>query len=820
VVDLHRFDALVTQALRKQADDDERVERLRQALQLWRGPPLADVRGAWADLVRVRWQRRHVEAAVACGTALLRQGHPETAVDLLAGVASAYPLAETVTAALMQALAGCGRRAEALSAYAALRARLSDELGTDPGPGVQEVHNALLRDPVQVERVITALPRAPSIFVGRRVELRALDNALTRLSAPVVALTGTAGVGKTVLALHWAHRVAERFPDGQLFVDLHGFDPSGQIKDSVEALRELLEALDVSPERMPTQPGALAALFRTVTAGRRMLVVLDNARDAEHVRPLLPGGAGCCVVVTSRTDLTPMVATAEAVAVVLDLFSPAEARELLLRRLGGERVEREPAAVDRLIAGCGRLPIALSIAAARIARTGTPLSAFAAALRNVRGRLDALDAGDDRTAVRSVLAWSYAALGASAAELLRRLSLHPGESIPLAAAASIAGWPEFDAAAQLEELTRARMLVEPAPGRFAFHDLVRAYAQEVTERVDDPAELHAARQRMLDHYLHTACTAATRLNPHRPAITRPPAAPGTLVTVLDDHDAALAWFAAEQRTLVALVGQSAATGFDGYTWRLAWTLVDVLDRRGHWHDQITVQRLAIQAAERQADAIAQAHAHRFLGRAYTRVSRFGDAEVHFRRSLQLYREQPDPAPQADVHRALAWLAEQRGEHDEALRSAQEALQLYRAAGDTAGVAKSLNNLAWLQTNTGDQVAAVAACREALALQQALGDRFGEADTWDTLGFARHRLGEYALAAECYREALAIFRAEGDRYNEAETLTHLGDVETAAGAPDAAQLAWQEALAILEELGHPDVGGLRQKMADAAAAARS
>src|SRR5262249_40894759 len=453
------------------------------------------------------------------------------------------------------------------------------------------------------------LPKAPVAFTGRVRELDRLNEALTAVLDPaepadervgvvvISAIAGTAGVGKTALAVHWAHQVADRFPDGQLYVNLRGFDQVGAVMGYAEAGRGFRDALGVPVAGIPVGVDAQAALYRSVLAGRRMLVVLDNARDPGQVRPLLPAAPGCLVLVTSRNQLCGLVAADGARLLTLDLLTRAEARTLLARRLGPDRTAAEPDAVEEIITRCARLPLALAVVAARAAtHPRFPLHALTADLRGVHDRLDALDGGDLATDVRAVFSWSYQALGGGAARLFRLLGLHPGPDIstpapvtPPPAAASLAARPAPGARALLAELARANLVVEHAPGRHTSHDLLRVYASQLAQTIDSDGERRAATGRMLDHYLHTAYAADRMLYPARDPIMLAPLRPGVTPEQPADHQQALAWFTAEHPALLAAVEYAGATGWDTHTWQLAWTLWTFLHWQGHWHDQVPVQ---------------------------------------------------------------------------------------------------------------------------------------------------------------------------------------------------------------------------------------
>ncbi|MGQ0776986.1 MAG: ATP-binding protein [Pseudonocardiales bacterium] len=629
----------------------------------------------------------------------------------------------------------------------------------------------------------------------------------------ISALTGTAGVGKTALAVHWAHRVAQRFPDGQLYVNLRGFDPTGSVMTPAEAVRGFLDAFAVPPQRIPVSLEAQTALYRSLLAGRRVLVVLDNARDAEQVRPLLPGSPGCLVVVTSRHQMSGLVTAEGAYPLTVDLLTVDEAQQLLARRLGAGRVAAEPDAVDEIITRCARLPLALAIVAARAAyHPRVPLEMLAGELRDSQRRLDVFASEDVTTDARAAFSWSYHSLGGDAAGVFRLLGLQPGPDIAVPAAASLAGVPPGRVRPLLAELAHAHLIFENVPNRFAFHDLLRAYAAELAQALDPAAERRAALHRVLDHYAHTAQAAALLLDPHRDSITLAPVQPGVMPEELDNYKHALNWFTVEHLTLLASVDQAVRDGFDTHAWWLTWTLTDFFDLRGHWHDLVATQNAAVGAARRLSDRAGQAHAHRGLARAYTRLGRYDDAHVHFRYAQNLYGELGDCAGQGYVHLNLGYVRARQGRHDEALHHAQQALDLHRAAGNEDGQAGALNALGWYHAQLGDHRHALTCCRQALALLRKLGDSHREAGTWDSLGYIHHHLGDYPEASACYQHSLDLVRDRSDRYGEAATTTRLGDTHHATGDYDSARTAWQHALDILDALGHPDAGQVRAKLA--------
>jgi tetratricopeptide (TPR) repeat protein len=616
------------------------------------------------------------------------------------------------------------------------------------------------------------LPAAVAHFAGRSGELAALTGLVcgradTGGTVVISAIGGTAGVGKTALAVYWAHQVSDRFPDGQLYVNLRGFDPSGQVMAPAEAVRRFLDAPGVSAERIPVDLDAQAALYRSQLAGKRVLVVLDNARDTAQVRPLLPGAPTCLVLVTSRNQLTGLIAADSARPITLDLLTDDEARQLLARRLGADRVAAEPDAVAEIITGCAHLPLALALVAARAAirpHLGLPL--LAEELRDTQDRWQALAGDDPTTDVRVVFSWSHRALTQDAARLFRLLGLHPGPDLSAPAAASLAGVPASTVRPLLGELTRASLLVEHTPGRYSFHDLLRAYAAHLTRTTDTAQQRHSATVRILDHYLHTAHTADRLLDPTGDPTTLIAPQPGVTPEPLTDYRQAMDWFTIEHPVLLAAVDHAAATGLDTHTWQLIWTLDPFLGRRGHWHDWAASARAAVAAAHRLADPPAQIRTHSSLAAAYIPLGRFDDAHTELGHALDLATQIGDQTGQANVHRILAYLWEQRGGYPQALDHAWQALDLCQAAGHQRGQARALSAVGWYHALLGEYQQALTACQQALTLHQDLNNREGQANTWASLGYAHHHLGNRTHALTCYQHAFTLYRDLGDRYYEA------------------------------------------------------
>jgi DNA-binding SARP family transcriptional activator len=799
-LDLAVFDDLVA---RGRAAHDPAP--LREALALWRGPALDGLGGV--QLGRAAAALDESRLAVVEDCLAWESDRSTVSLDELRELVAAYPLRERLVGLLIAALARGGRRDEALAVYRSLAARLAEDLGIDPSPELRRRYQALRRAEVPAQ-----LPADVAGFVGRASELDRLDGLLsdaqTARAVVVSAIDGTAGVGKTALAVHWAHQVRDKFPDGQLYVNLHGYSTVAPT-DPADVLGAFLRGLGVAASRIPAAAAAAAAMFRSELADRRILVVLDNAAGADQVRPLLPDAPGCLALVTSRETLPALTA---AVPVTLDVLSPADAYALLGQILGTDRVAAEPAAAGEIARLCAYLPLALRIAAANLSDE-EPIAGYAARLAASDDRLAALSvAGDERAAARAAFDLSYTDLPASTQRMFRLLGTAPGPDISLPAAASLAALDTHQTTVLLDRLVAAHLVDEHSPGRYSLHDLLRAYATQLAHTTDTDPQRHAATHRILDHYLHTAYTADRLLNPTRDPITLTPPQPGVIPEHPADYTPALAWFTAEHPVLLAAVGHAAAAGFDTHTGLLAWALATFLERRGHWHDWAAVGRAAVAAAERPADPIAQARAHRNLALAYVQLGRLDDAHTQLSHALRPATGAGDPLGQAHTHHNLAYLWARRGHPAQALDHALQGLSLYRAAGHQAGQARALNLVGWCHALLGDHQQALTACQQARTLFQELGDRQGQAHTWDSLGYAYRQLGHHTQAATCYQQALDLRRDLGDRYYEAATLTHLGDTHHTAGIDQAARDAWQQALAILDDLDHPDADNVCAKLA--------
>jgi tetratricopeptide (TPR) repeat protein/transcriptional regulator with XRE-family HTH domain len=661
------------------------------------------------------------------------------------------------------------------------------------------------------------LPAAVRHFVGRTRELQALDELLGQVAgekdtAVIAVIGGSAGVGKTTLAVHWAHKAAEHFPDGQLYLNLRGFDRSGTMVTSADAVRRLLDALQVPAAQIPANLEAQADLYRSLMAGKRVLVVLDNARDDEQVRPLLPGTPGCLAVVTSRTQLVGLVASHDALSLTLGPLASAEARELLASRLGSDRIRTESAAVDKVIALCARLPLALAIVAARVV-LGPPdlITSLTHELEDARSRLAALDAGDVNLSAQTVFSWSYQCLSEPAARMFRLLGLLPGPDISGPAAASLANVGAGQARTVLQELARANLVSEHPCGRYAFHDLLHGYARDLAHATDSEHDRRLAFHRALDYYLYSARAAAHVLHPSHDQSAVPPPQAGVIEQSFSGSELAIAWFEAERQVMVAMIAPAVSAGLDTQVVRLAAHLSGFLNRGGYLADLAATQQAALGAAERVGDGRGQARARRMLGQVSTELGDFDEARQQFGYALELEDRFGNCRSQGRAVCTIAFALIQQGSFAEALAECRRALELFQEGDDRCGQAAILNNMAWCLSQLGSHEQAAAHSQRSISLYHELKDLYGESAAWDTLGVTQHCRRDYVAAAESYQMAIRLAVESSDRSRLAESLSRLGDVHSETGSVRAARDAWTSALEILEDLPGPEADQVRGKL---------
>ncbi|MDG4821814.1 BTAD domain-containing putative transcriptional regulator [Asanoa sp. WMMD1127] len=836
--DEHSLDLLRFRGLAQTARDDlvggddvGAVRRFAEALDLVQGRCAANLPASVrADPVFVGVDRACADVAREAADCALRAGRSEAVVTAVRMAADRDPLDESLQARLMLLLAATGRQAEALSVYERARALLADELGIDPGAELRAAHTTLVRAAATAPTSTTDVRRIPptnaivrpaqlptdlATFTGRRDALRrVLDLTPSGARAQIVsAISGMAGVGKTTTAVHWAHRVADRYPDGQLYVNLRGFDPGGSVMRPDEALRHFLDAFGVAPERVPRTVDGQAALYRSLLAERRVLILLDNARDAEQVRPLLPGSPGCLVIVTSRDDLAGLVATHDAHPMSLDVLSEADSYELLVQRLGRHQVDAEPDATAEIIRRSGCLPLALAVLAARAALR--PSLSLGDVLRDLTADDDALDTfahTDIAVDVRTVFSWSYHALTVAGARLFRLLGHARTGDVTVPAAASLAAVSERQVRSLLAELVRTSLVNQTGPGRYAMHDLLTAYASELAADTDTDDDRRAALRRLFDHYLHTAMANSRQVNP-RPGIDVEPPVPGAIVGGERDREHALAWFTRERPALLAAVTRSAATLFPGHTWRLAWAMGPHLHWRGHWADWVMTQEAALAALEDTDETLGKAHVNSQLGLAYTEFGRYDDARARLQEAIGHFASLHHHTGLAEAYRRLAGISYKEERYDQALAALSTAFEQCVAGADRLSQGHVLNSIAWVQILRGEHQQALESAEQALPLIVEYGNLQGEAATRDTLGHALHHLGRYQEAADSYRAAIRVRQITGDRVYEANTLHRLGDNHAVAGEPDLAATTWREALAIMTDIGHPDTDAVAAKLTD-------
>jgi DNA-binding SARP family transcriptional activator len=799
-----------------------------EALDLWQGEPLADLDLLSAHPAVIALVRHRAAVVSDFAETAVGAGLHDRALPHLQALAEYDPLDERAHAWLMITLAGTGQQAAALSVYDRLRRRLDEQLGVRPGEALMEAHARVLRQDVPVglgsarlaSRPEAAsarqLPHGPGAFVGREREQRAL-RALAEQSvdaASVCLLDGVAGVGKTALAIHAGRRLAELFPDGQLYADLGGFGPHREPTPPGEALTGFLRALGVGPLAIPAALDEQAALYRSLLAGKRMLIVLDNAADADQVRPLLPGEPGALVLVTSRRRLSGLTARDGAVRLTLGPLAAPEAMLLLDQVLGHDRVRAEPQAAADISARCGLLPLALRIAADRAARyISMPLADLADQLAAEHARLDVLDAGEDATALRAVFSWSYTALPPEAARMFRLLGLHTGPDISVPAAAALIAADEPETGRLLELLAGTHLIEESASVRYRLHDLLRVYAAELSRRDESGEDRGSALRRMLMWYLRTADHADGLLVPGRRRPPSGPAPPGCEPLVHASYEQALAWCESEQANLIAAVRLAAETGHDDIAWRSLVAMRGLRALQGSRVEWLACAGIGVTAARRAGDLVGQAWALDFLGHACSALGRFEEALDCYQRARSIRHETGDrwgESASSTNNLGCAYLDLRRFE--EALDCFQQVLTASRGAGNRHTEVLALGNLGVAYSKLSRFSEALASFSRTVDIARETGYRQAEGNALSNIGDTYRAMRRPGMARQYYRQALAVCRQAGDRRLEAETLCDLGDLSAGAGHIDAARQSWRLGLVIAEDLGDPRrVAGIRGRL---------
>ncbi|HEY8453583.1 MAG: BTAD domain-containing putative transcriptional regulator [Micromonosporaceae bacterium] len=799
-VDLHRSRRLAAEARAAAAapSGGERAARLwREACELWRATPLAGLPGDWAARVRDGLDQERLTLLTERFHAELACGAHESVIDPLSAAHTEYPLAEPLAGLLMLALYRSGRLTDALSVYARLRRRLVDAIGTEPGPDLQELHRRMLRrdpglladGPAGQRPTVTVSPAQPTVpaqlpadvvaFTGRRDQLRLLDAAAPRPTDPCVVVTieGAGGVGKTALAVHWAHRARQRFPHGQLYVNLRGHAPDHGLTP-LEALGRFLRALGVRPEQVPAELDEAASLYRSILADRRVLVLLDDAAGCEQVRPLIPGSNGSMVLVTSRNRLGGLVALDGAQQVRLDVLTADESRTLLTRVLRAQKVTASASAVDELARLCGHLPLALRIACATvIGRPRQQLEEVVALLRD-HGRLEALTVpGEPDSAVLTTFELSYARLPAEAGRMFRMLGVVPVPTVTAGSAAALCGVTVDKAAQLLGTLADAHMVQEEPAGQFAPHDLLREYASyRFRQEEGDP---RPARERLYAYYLSHARAAAQLLFPDA---VRLPAGPGEAepLSVFSDAEQALAWLSQELTNLVAAIRHSAKETPGRVTWLLADSLRSYLWMRRHLQEWAAIGEAAQACAQREGDHSGQAAARLSLGDLHLARCRYREAIAHYRAAADHARKAGWEACEAAALTNCSIVDWEQGRLREAAECLDQILTAHRRAGRTAAAACVLARLGVIRRELGLLGQAAGDLSDAVALHRACGSTGGEAHALGNLGELMRDLNRLDEARVNLVNSLALYRRIGDRYGEANALWALAMVDSDAG----------------------------------------
>ena len=808
-VDVRRFRSLVAVA-RQAQDPDAEASLLQEARGLWRGEALDGVDSQrllteHALPLTEEWfaaTERLIDLRLTAGD------HGDLTGDLR-GLISRYPLRESLWARLIRALAASGRQAEALDAYQEIRTQLLDQLGMDPGQELVATHAAVLAGTAGPELgdARTSVPRqlptdAPS-FVGREEQLRILDELAAGWSddpahrAVIVVLDGAGGMGKTALAVRWGHRAASTFADGQLYVNLRGYGPGNPV-DPFAVAGAMLGALGAVGEQIPADPEARFAQLRTALAERNVLLVLDNARDAEQVRPLLPGSAAF-VLVTSRNQLRGLVSREGAHRITVAELSEAASVGLLGQAASGSTTAEVREVADL----CARVPLALAVAGERLARApGGRVDDVLAELRDEQERLDALSSGDDLTSdVRVVLSWSYQTLDAEESRLFRLLPLAPGPDITPSAAAALVDRPVTRTRRLLDRLVASHLLLEKEPGRFELHDLVRVYAAELVGADE------AARRRVLSWYRATALVARQLTGTRQPLVYD--AEPGVVPLALADAASAMAWLDDERTNLLDVVDDAAAAGLDTLAWQVAAALSMHSLARRPWAQPLAQLERGLACARRSGDRFGEAIMLAAIGDAHHYAQRFEESVALTRQALEVYREIEDLRGQVGMLTNIGGTLELAGRSEEAIEQHLHAVEACEALDDPGAMALVLNNLAAAYNAVGRHDAAAGEAQR--ALEMVAGDELREADVLDELGLAHAGRGEHDEAVANFQGALDRYRAAGHPM-EVATLHHLARTQRAAGDKGAARETWRRAASLATDLGDPLAVQIRAELA--------
>ncbi|MEU8639454.1 BTAD domain-containing putative transcriptional regulator [Amycolatopsis sp. NPDC048633] len=826
--DLLEFAEALSQAQedRRAGDPAAAVRSYRSALELWRGQILDGVPlPAAPHPVVVAVTQQRLKTVLDYADLALPLGHHDAVLDRLREAAFADPLHEGLTERIMRALAASGQRAAAVKVFIAFRGRLRENLGLEPGPELQRTYLHSIREepgtptPALLSRrtggpaapTPAELPPDPSRFIGRDAQLRQLDefvfDAAPHASARVVVLSGTAGVGKSALAVRWAHRMRHRFPDGQLHAGLNGFSAVGT-RSADDVVAGFLTSLGVAPATIPADLDARVALFRSVLADRRMLLVLDDAVSPDHVRPLIAASPHCAVLVTSRNSLAALTLHVDALLVELDVISRGEAVALLRASCEREAAEASLADLEELARLCAHLPLALRIAAANIAGRKT-VAEYLTVLTEGDRLAGLAMGGDSRSAVQTAFEMSYAALAPETARLFRLLGSLPGPDAGMPAIAALAGVGVDDAARMVDRLVAAHLVQRRPGGRFQTHDLLRLFAGQRSARTDDEADRTAALERLFDYYLETATQATATLYPgmlRLSELRQYPPAPWR------ERDEPGVWLAAERAGFAAVVAHAAEHGPQA----VAWQLIDVL--RGHlWRTYdpsswCTLALAGLDAARREGNRAAEAAMHYSLGAAHRYGLRdLAASRQHLDQAQRMLRDLGDTTGCAAALDSLGMVLHEAGESGPGLAALETSLELCREAGFVVGQAKVLGNVGLVLATMGRTEEARQRLAEAAAFAARLGDRHLEATVQHNLGYARACDGRFIEAERSYQQALLIREDIGDAEGRASTLEKIGTLLHDTGNPAHGTRYWEAALVVFDEIAHPKAAEVRARL---------
>ncbi|MEJ3750857.1 BTAD domain-containing putative transcriptional regulator [Actinomycetes bacterium KLBMP 9797] len=823
-VDAARFVRMLDIA-RSAADPAAERAQLARALTLWRGTPFDGVRSSWLDsAVAPRLVERRVDAWERRIELDLAAGGGEELVAELRELTARHPLRERLWGHLMTALYRAGRQADALQAYQRLYRILTEDIGVEPGQAIRELHHKILSadptlevtadhpvsdlDPPRGPQPVSLLPRTVADFTGRTAEGDRLVAALTavRPATTVCGIDGMAGVGKSTLAVHIAHQVSGSYPDALLFVDMHGHLAGRTPRTAADTLDHLLRVMGVPADRVPEELDERVARWRTLTMGKRILLLLDDVVDAEQVRPAIPGGAGCSVVITSRRRLTDLDLTH-----VLSLDPmPASEATMLFRQASG--VPAGDPGVAHVVDLCAGLPLAIWIAATRLRhRPAWNAVELAGRLRDEHRRLPELTVGDRGVAAAFTL--SYRCLTTPQQRVFRALGVHPGQQVDARSVAASCALPVTATQPLLEDLVDAHLLAQPATGRYRLHDLLRVFASEQAAR--HPAERDATLRRVLDYYVAAADAADRRAYPHRPRLDMP-TAPDSVPT-FGSAGEALRWFDAELNAIAAATNLAYERGLDEYAWRIPVAAWGLFCLRSQWTEWIDSHQTAIAAAERVGDKVALGQVLGGLGVAMQETGAYDAAAACYRRAIELRRDTGDVRGEANNLGNIAVVYAEMGQYEEAIDCAKLAAYLSRSSGDLARLAPVLNNLGEMRRRVGQFDDAVADLEEARAIARQVSSSRSEAIALGYLAAVHNDMKDFERAAALGQHALELLGQTNDRLRIADVLVALGHAARGLGDTYGARQHWQRSFEILTDLGHARASEVKELLASLRAA---